>query len=764
MKRRVLFMGGLLAMSAISLQAQQAQQALKGTIVDEQQRAVPYVAVRLLHPDSTYLQGTTTDSVGNYTLSNVQQGKYLLAVSYMGYKPQVVPVSVSEQEQTVPTIRLAPEAIALKEVEVKAQSFIRQKDHVLIIPDKQQTKYAHTGYDLLYNLMIPGIEVDRRKGAVSTLGGGVTLYINGRKVDYREVRALRPKDIEKVEYYEMPTGKYAGDVASINYITKEETRGGYVALDGTQTIGYTNGDYNAVVKLATEKTNYTLFAGHTMNNYKNGDQSLQENFAFDEPLTRDNLTEESKVKNNQQYAQLNIQNQGEKRVLMAQAAIVHSNQPDNWQRERVSYSRDYAGSNSYSRTDNQSLMPSLNLYGRFNMRENQRLEIRVNGTYTHNEYDRNYKEGDFLSYTNVNENMYTVMGDVNYGIQFKHNNSLTAQAVHYHQITSSDYAGDYHYWQHLWSGETLLFLTYDQRFGKKITLSGRIGLSALQYRLHGNDKIKRFSPRANFSFMYNVAKGQAFFTMLSLGNEHPDINTINSVDQTVDMFHIRRGNPYLDKTILYKIYAAYSIQVGNFNFIPMVEYSSDMNDIMPDYYIENNRLIESFRSDCDYNRVRTGVNATWKVNQNLRMNVKGVWSQNKLKGGIEDKQQNFYGSIDINYYWKDFALNLYGKTMKEALDENGVHVRQDGNYGLSLGWFYKNWMIEAGANNLFWNDNKTQRYMNSTVYDYNQTLFSRLNQQAGYVKVAYTFDFGKKTSRDQKNIDTNINSAILKAR
>lgn len=742
----------------------QAQLSIKGHIQDEKDNAIVYATVRVLQPDSTYIQGTTTDSIGQYILSNIRQGKYLLAVSYMGYKSQVVTVSVSEKEQKVPTIHLSSESIALDEVEVKAQSFIRQKDHLLIIPDKQQTKYAHTGYDLLYNLMIPGIDVDRRKGTVATLGGNVTLYIDGRKVDYREVRSLRPKDIEKVEYYEMPTGKYAGDVASINYITKKDTRGGYVALDGTQTIGYTNGDYNAVVKLATEKTNYTLFAGHTMNNYKNGDQSMQEHFAFDEPLTRDNITNESKVKNNQQYAQLNIQNQNKKRVLMAQASIVHANQPDNWQKEQVKYSRDYNESFSHSVTDNQSIMPSLNLYGRFNFREKQRLEVKVNGTYTNNQYDRNYKEGDFLSYTNVDENMYSVLVDMNYGIQLKHDNSLTAQAVHYHQITSSDYAGDYDYWQHLWSGETLLFLTYDQHFGNKITMSGRIGFSALQYRLHGNDKIKHFSPRANFSFMYNLAKGQTFFTMFDFGNEHPDINTINGVDQTVDMFHIRRGNPYLDKTSVYRIYTSYILQVGNFNFIPMIDYSSDMNDIMPYYYVENNRLVESFRSDCDYNRVRTGVNATWKVNQNFRVNVKGVWAQGKLKGGIEDRQRNFYGSIDINYYWKDFALNLYGKTMKEALNENGVHVRQDGNYGLSLGWFYKDWMIEAGANNLFWNKNKTERYMNSSVYTYNQSMYNRLNQQAGYVKIAYTFDFGKKTSRDEKNIDTNINSAILKAR
>ena len=57
---------------------------------------------------------------------------------------------------------------------MKGSSFIRQKDRVLIIPDKQQVKHAFTGYDLLSNLMIPGIDVDRKKGVVATMEEPVT--------------------------------------------------------------------------------------------------------------------------------------------------------------------------------------------------------------------------------------------------------------------------------------------------------------------------------------------------------------------------------------------------------------------------------------------------------------------------------------------------------------------------------------------------------------------------------------------------------------
>ena len=116
--------------------------------------------------------------------------------------------------------------------------------------------------------MIPDIEVNRKKGEVSNGLGTVTLYINGEKADYRDVQSLRPRDIEKVEYFDVPTGRYSSDIAAINYITKQYRSGGYVSLDGQQTIGYLNGDYNVSAKVSHGNTSYTLWGGYAMKKYE----------------------------------------------------------------------------------------------------------------------------------------------------------------------------------------------------------------------------------------------------------------------------------------------------------------------------------------------------------------------------------------------------------------------------------------------------------------------------------------------------------------
>ena len=73
-------------------------------------------------------------------------------------------------------------------------------------------------------------------------------------------------------------------------------------------------------------------------------------------------------------------------------------------------------------------------------------------------------------------------------------------------------------------------------------------------------------------------------------------------------------------------------------------------------------------------------------------------------------------------------------------------------------------MAEVGTENPFTKHQHYRGYADYGVYQYNQVRTSRIYQQTGYVKLAYTFDFGKKISREGRNVDTTINSAILKAR
>ncbi len=119
--------------------------------------------------------------------------------------------------------------------------------------------------------------------------------------------------------------------------------------------------------------------------------------------------------------------------------------------------------------------------------------------------------------------------------------------------------------------------------------------------------------------------------------------------------------------------------------------------------------------------------------------------------------------MDINYCWKNFAFNIHGKSTGKTLDNYPAFIDTPATYGAFVRWNHKNWMAEAGTDNTFSKHNRTKMYMDMGVYRFHNSSYSETYQKTGYIKVAYTFDFGKNTSKEQRNINTTINSAILKA-
>lgn len=55
---------------------------------------------------------------------------------------------------------------------------------------------------------------------------------------------VRPKDILKIEYYDIPNGKYSKGRTSINFIVKRYNYGGYAMMKLQQYVGYNHGVYD----------------------------------------------------------------------------------------------------------------------------------------------------------------------------------------------------------------------------------------------------------------------------------------------------------------------------------------------------------------------------------------------------------------------------------------------------------------------------------------------------------------------------------------
>lgn len=128
------------------------QNNVTGSVNNAENKGIPYATVKLMRTDSILVKGAITDSLGTFSLSNIQAGNYLLSFSSIGYKGKFYPIVMENKPLSLSPIILETDNVQLDGVTVTGTSFIRKKDYVLIIPDKQQVKHASNGYDVLYNL------------------------------------------------------------------------------------------------------------------------------------------------------------------------------------------------------------------------------------------------------------------------------------------------------------------------------------------------------------------------------------------------------------------------------------------------------------------------------------------------------------------------------------------------------------------------------------------------------------------------------------
>ena len=167
MKRILLTMA--VVFSALSMQA---QRTITGKVIDETQEAVIQATVALLKSDSTSVTNAITNMNGQFTLTAPSDGKYLVRVTYVGYKPLVKSITMAGKPVDLGTMSMTVDAVLLKGAEVvKNVARVYSKgDTVIYNAGAYKTPEGSVVEELVKRL--PGAQV----------GDDGTITINGKQV------------------------------------------------------------------------------------------------------------------------------------------------------------------------------------------------------------------------------------------------------------------------------------------------------------------------------------------------------------------------------------------------------------------------------------------------------------------------------------------------------------------------------------------------------------------------------------------------------
>ena len=138
---------------------------VKGKIIDSRSnQPLEYATIALKRAsDGQVIDGTITDVNGFFRLKNVDNGKYYIEVTFIGYKPQRVnDIEISDQKKnhTAGQIIVNPNSEEIEEAVVVADrpTISYKIDKKIINVSQQHTSASETAVEILEN--IPSVTVD----------------------------------------------------------------------------------------------------------------------------------------------------------------------------------------------------------------------------------------------------------------------------------------------------------------------------------------------------------------------------------------------------------------------------------------------------------------------------------------------------------------------------------------------------------------------------------------------------------------------------
>jgi ferric enterobactin receptor len=248
---------------------------VRGTLVDEQQKPLPYVSVAFFQgAESAFVTGATSDEAGKFEIQ-VKPGQYLLKTSFLSYLETVVPnIQVEGQDVQVGVLVLKADTKMLKEVEIQGEKsqFELSLDKKIFNVGKDLANAGGTAVDILNN--VPSVSVDA-EGNVSLRGSGnVRILIDGKPsglVSFKGgggLQQLQGSIIDKVEVITNPSARYEAEGMGgiINIVLKKERKEG---INGSFDLisGYPS-NFGAAANVNYRRKNLNFFVNYTAS-YRN---------------------------------------------------------------------------------------------------------------------------------------------------------------------------------------------------------------------------------------------------------------------------------------------------------------------------------------------------------------------------------------------------------------------------------------------------------------------------------------------------------------
>ena len=721
-----------------------SERKLIGRLIDNHNLPVEFANIQLLNPkDSSFLCGGVSNANGDFVIP-CQQKQALMKVSFVGYKTICKQVPIAH----IGNVRMQANSYLLKGVTVEAARVVEKVDRQIIFPTKEQVKTASNGYDLLDNMSLPTIIVNRAERKVLSLKGrDVQIRINDVKASMQDVLALQPDEVTKVEFINVPGLKY-GDSnldAVINYQVRRRYAGyvsGVSTMQGTKA-GFNNSD--GYFKYNVKKSEFSI-------NYNFSYRSVEErsyeslgtyHLPTGETLHRNYLGYDSPFLYTTNNVQLGYNlSEPDKYTLNVRLNFYNHNSPVRGMNQLYQES---GKANQYLQNNRKMLeqIPSLDIYYSLNMPHDQNLALNLVGTYIGTDYqyrmreytfnkspDESVKNAPLTDYSyDATGRKRSLIGEGTYSKNWKQM-ALSVGGQYNISHTDNIYVGSSNADTELKYSNLYLFT---QLQGQQKWFSYQVGVGATRSSIHqGENGYSKWLFRPQVTLQAKASDRLSFKWSSKITSDIPSLSDLSELRQYSNSFEARDGNSGL------KPFTGYNNTLSASWNIPLMSVYLEGNWTYYDKPIATSILPEK-REDGSYlfvSKPENQKNHDYKhllltpevhlIKDHLDLNLMCEYQNVKTKGLDYSHEFNYFSyGAEIRYMTGNWNIG-YGayKVEKNFWGEKTNGGEPTSN--LAVTYSYKNWQF--GILGLF------VFYPHGCVYK--DELFNKYVQQKNKVRLA----------------------------
>lgn len=728
-----------------------------GTVVDENKQPLPAATVSLFREsENKMISGVVTDMNGGFELNTHEGENYRIRISFVGYSTQEIKCQNISKHLSVGTIVLEPESKQLNDVTVTANNVIQKADRQIIIPNLLQQKTSSNGLSLLQHLQLSRISVNTLDSKVTTtMGDAVELRINGVKAEIQEVKALLPADVLRIEYHDNPGLRYGNVAAVIDIILKEKKNGGSISGEFMNTINPLGiGDYQLSGNYHVGKSNFK-----TSINWNRRDINwLRENMEAFNATTPSINNYEIGQKTKARYDNINLSigydyiNSGN--ILSVTFRDLYNNTP------HAVFDRNsklIQNSNTFDimdRTKSKSNNPSLDIYYQHEFTKDKHLFFDLIGTYINTKNDRLYRQSQGNSVqeisSHVDGNKYSAIAEVIYEQKIK-DSRLSFGLRHQQMYTKNAYDGNTSSSVKMNTGESYGFGEWASKLGK---LDYTVGVGAMRtYVSQGNAKQVKYIFRPTIQLGYRFNNYLSIRYKAYMGGYAPSLAELSDVEQHIDIYQIRRGNPNLQAVRFFSNELSISVGTKYISAEWFTRYSYDDKPYMEETTYSNGFYVRSYANQRSFHRLNSQINLKvqpWKDYMSIQLTPfvnryisnGNTYTHTHTNWGLRANLMGMYKNWYVGANLETSFHNLWGETLNK--DEK--------SHSIVFGYNREKWGVELQLQNIFSSRYEMSVENLSHLAPYNQMVWSKNLCKVFGIDFHFNLNFGKHGSEVNQRI------------